>query len=547
MMRSLSRFTVTAAVALAAVALVGCGSVSKPPGATSTQGNGSTSGGGAAGAQSSTFTYDTYTQVMIGWDPSTAYSNEIIAMHDMYETLTMYDSTTQTVKPLLATSWSHNSAGTEWTFHLHHGVHFHTGRLMTSASVKASIMRTIHLNQGAAYIWGSVKSISTPSAYTVVFHLKYPAPLDLISSAGYAAYIFDTHAAGSPSKLTSWFNAGHDAGTGPYTVAQYTKGAETELRLKAFPQYWGGWSGHHYTRVVFRVVPTASTAVQLLQSGQVSWVEQMTPQLWKSLKGQSNITTTSASSYQNLFAMLNTASGPLKNVDVRRALADATDYSGAISALQGSFVSSHGIIPKGLWGYDPSLNSSTTNVAEAKRLLAQAGYGPGKRKLTLTLTYTQGDTDEQTIATLMKSEYAPLNIDLNIEPLQWATQWAKAKSSNVSSRQDILMFYWWPDYADPYSWFINLFHSANPVSYNLAYLNDPTVNSEIDRVESMSATNRSGAIALYHKIEGQLISSGAALFLGTQVYQRAYLNSVGGYVDNPAYPNVVFAYYLTPR
>ncbi len=545
-MRHLSRMSVTVATLAVAVALAACGSVSKPPGATSTGGTG-TGGGAAASTQNSTFTYDTYTQVMIGWDPSTAYSNEIIAMHNMYETLTMYDSTTQTVKPLLATSWSHNPAGTEWTFHLRHGVYFHTGRKMTSASVKASIMRTIHLNQGAAYIWGAVKTISTPNAYTTVFHLKYPAPLDLISSAGYAAYIFDTKAAGSPSKLTSWFNGGHDAGTGPYTVAQWTKGAETELRLKQFPKYWGGWSGHHYTRVAFRVVPTASTAAQLLQSGQVSYVEQMTPQLWKSLKGQSNITTTSASSYQNLFAMLNTASGPLKNVDVRLALRDATDYSGAISALQGSFVASHGIIPKGLWGYDPGLDSSTTNVAAAKRLLAKAGYGPGKRKLTLTLTYTQGDNDEQTLATLMKSEYAPLNIDLNIQPLQWATQWAKAKSSNTSSRQDILMFYWWPDYADPYSWFINLFHSANPVSYNLAYLNDPTINSEIDRVEAMSATNRPGAIALYHRIESQLISSGAALFLGTQVYQRAYLNSVGGYVDNPAYPNVVFAYNLTPR
>ncbi len=545
-MRHLSRLPVTALATAAALAIVACGSVQKPPGATSSGSTG-TSAGGAPSAQSSTFTYDTYTQVMIGWDPSTSYSNETIAMHDMYETLTNYDSTTQTVKPLLATSWSHNAKGTEWTFHLRHGVHFHTGRLMTAAAVKASIMRTIDLKQGAAYIWGSVAGIATPSSSTVVFHLKYPAPLDLISSAGYAAYIYDTRAAGSPSKLTAWFNAGHDAGTGPYTVAQWSKGAETELRLKAFQKYWGGWSGHHYTRVIFRVVPTASTAAQLLQSGQVSWVEQLTPQLWKSLKGQPNITTTSTSSYQNLFAMLNTASGPLKNADVRRALAEATNYSGVISALQGSFVTSHGIIPKGLWGNDPNLNSATTNMAAAKRLLAQAGYGPGKRKLTLTLTYTQGDNDEQTIATLMKSEYAPLNIDLNIEPLQWATQWAKAKSSNTASRQDILMFYWWPDYADPYSWFINLFRSASPVSYNLAYFNNSTVNSEIDHVESMSATDRSGAIALYRRIESQLIASAPALFLGTQVYQRAYLNSVGGYVDNPAYPNVVFAYDLTPR
>jgi peptide/nickel transport system substrate-binding protein len=245
--------------------------------------------------------------------------------------------------------------------------------------------------------------------------------------------------------------------------------------------------------------------------------------------------------------MLNTASGPLKNVDVRRALSDATDYSGIISALQGSFVTSHGIIPQGLWGYDSKLDSSQTDTAKAKQLLAAAGYGPGKKKLSLTLTYTQGDNDEQTAATLMKSEYAPLNIDLNVEPLQWATQWAKAKSSDATSRQDILMFYWWPDYADPYSWFINLFRTATPVSYNLAYFDDPTVNGEIDRVEKLSATSRPAAAALYQRIEGQLISTAPALLLGTQVYQRAYQSSVGGYVDNPAYPNVVFAYDLTPR
>jgi peptide/nickel transport system substrate-binding protein len=528
-----SKGLVAAIVAAALVA--GCGSVQKPAGVTSKN-----------AAANSTFTYDTYTQVMVGWDPSTAYSNEIIAMHNMYETLTYYNTQTQKLEPVLATSWARSPDGKMWTFHLRPGVKFHTGRTMTSADVKASVERTIKLNQGAAYIWGSVASIDTPNPLTVVFHLKYPAPLDLISSAGYAAYVFDTKAAGS-GNLVNWFNAGHDAGTGPYTVQQWQKGAETELRLKEFPQYWGGWSGAHYTRVVYRVVPTDSTAAQLLQSGQVSWIEQLTPQLWKSMKGQSGIATTSAPSYQNLFAMLNTASGPLRDVRVRQALAYATDYHGITAALQGAFTPASGIIPAGLWGYDPSLPSYQTDVAKAKQLLAAAGYGPGKKALNITLTYTQGDSDEQTITTLMKSEYAPLNINLNVEALQWPTQWAKAKSTNASSRQDILLFYWWPDYADPYSWFINLFQAASPPVYNLAYYDNPTVNSEINRVEEVSATSRPAATSLYERIETQLLQDSPALFLGTQVYQRAYQSSVGGYVDNPAYPNVVWTYKLTPR
>ena len=95
-----------------------------------------------------TFTYDVNSQVMIGWDPATGYSNEIIAMNNMYEQLTRYNSQTQQVEPLLATSWTTSSNGLTWTFTLRPGVTFHTGRAMTSTDVKASIDRTIQVNGG---------------------------------------------------------------------------------------------------------------------------------------------------------------------------------------------------------------------------------------------------------------------------------------------------------------------------------------------------------------------------------------------------------------
>ena len=83
---------------------------------TSTKPNGQ--GASGSGATNATFTYSLDSQVMIGWDPSTSYSNEIVAMQNMYETLTRYDSTTKTVKPLLATSWKSSSDGKTWTFTL---------------------------------------------------------------------------------------------------------------------------------------------------------------------------------------------------------------------------------------------------------------------------------------------------------------------------------------------------------------------------------------------------------------------------------------------
>ena len=58
------------------------------------------------------FTYDTTAPVMVdGWDPATEYSDGILAMSEMYETLTHYNSATNTVGPMLATSWSSAAGG----------------------------------------------------------------------------------------------------------------------------------------------------------------------------------------------------------------------------------------------------------------------------------------------------------------------------------------------------------------------------------------------------------------------------------------------------
>ncbi len=495
-------------------------------------------------ASAQTFTYDTYTPVMIdGWDPATEYSNGIIAMSNMYQTLTHYDSATHQVDPELATSWSSSSNGLTWTFQLRHGVHFHTGRLMTASAARAAILRTIQENGGAAYIWGAVKTIDVPSEYTLVFHLKYPSPLDLEASADYSAYIYDTQAAGPGGNLTKWLNTPHDAGTGPYTLQTWNSGQEFEVILKAFPGYWGGWSGAHYKRVVFRVVPQDTTAVQLLRSGQVSFVEQMSPTLWNSLKGTSGIKLVSAASWQNLLGQLNTQA---LSLPVRQAISYGVDYAGIIAALSGAAVPSSGIVPAGLLGHFTNLPNYSYDPAKATKLLNAAGYGPGKKALNLSLTYTQGDTNESVVATLMKSDLAKLNINLSVQSLSWPTQWAKAKSSSAAQHQDIFMEYWWPDYADPYSWFINLLYTENPPYFNLSYYSDKTLDGMINQVEPLVATDRSAAEQLYRNMQVRILDTAPILFLYNSNYQYAMLNNFTGLQVNPAYPNVVFVYDLKP-
>ena len=199
----------------------------------------------------------------IDFDPSVEYSNGIIVLHNIYETLTRYDINTEKIEPLLAEEWTSNEDGTVWNFKLRQGVKFHDGAELNAEAVKKSIERTMDLQMGAAYIWDCVDEIKVIDDYTVEFVLSYPAPLDLIASAGYAAFIISPNAV---DKDTGWFNEGNEAGTGPYKVQQVTKGEE--VILAKFDDYWKGWSDNQYDRVIIKKIPESSSRRQLVEKGE---------------------------------------------------------------------------------------------------------------------------------------------------------------------------------------------------------------------------------------------------------------------------------------
>ena len=228
-----------------------------------------------ATANDDTFVYAPNLDVVTDWDPATSYSNENIAMSNIYEGLTRYNSATRKPEPRLATEWTSAAEGKEWTFKLRQGVKFHTGAALDAEAAKKAIERTIKENSGAAYIWGAVDTIEAPDASTLKFTLKYATPLDVVAASGYAAYIYDTEAVDQVKDGKT------DAGTGPYTIDSWQKGKETELTLKAYEDYWGGWKPEQYKKVAFRVTPEITTAWQLLKQGEVNFVQRLNPQLFE--------------------------------------------------------------------------------------------------------------------------------------------------------------------------------------------------------------------------------------------------------------------------
>jgi peptide/nickel transport system substrate-binding protein len=251
-------------------------------------------------------------------------------------------------------------------------------------------------------------------------------------------------------------------------------------------------------------------------------------------------------SWQNMFGLLNTQPpSPLSDKLVRQAISYAVPYDICVSEIRHGYATqSYGVVPPGLLGHSDNLPQYNYNLTKASQLLADAGYPDGKGLRSLVLTYNAGDEDERRFAEILKAELAKIGVTLDIQALAWTAQMAKA-AGPPEERQDIFLFYWWPDYPDPYSWLRSMFHSVpegQEIVFECAYYNNSQYDALIDEAYSITGLDKTRAQQLYEQAQRILIDDAVALFIYDWTYVRARRAELKGYVDNPAYPNAYMLY-----
>lgn len=506
------------------------------------------SGGGDGDNDGTTDTkvlyHTTNTQPYITLDPSTEYSNGIMVLQNVYETLTRYNPETGDVDPLLATSWTSNEDGTVWVFQLRDDVTFHDGTKMTAQQVVNSINRTMELGQGGAYIWDSVLEsnggkVEATGEYEVTFTCGYPAAIDLISSAGYAAYIMSDAVIEQP---TEWFNEGNDGGTGPYTISQAT--GDTVV-LRAYEDYRDGWTEEQYQNIMIRQVAESSARRQMLETGECQLSGDFSATDLAALKEETGIVYTEQfETFNNVVMFLNTATEPCNNADFRRALAYAFPYEETVSEiLNGNAQQSVGMVPSGLWGHSDDIMQYTCDMDKAAEYLEKSGVDT--TDITLTVTYISSYDEYASALQIYQANLRQLGINLELRGMEWDQQWAQAQNTNPEERQDMFVFIWWPDYADPVSWFQSLLHSEENIVYNLSYLNDPELDALIDEAISKTVTDREGAEADYIEAQKIVANNAYVLNLYDQMHTFVVSNTIQGVVENPAYSQAIQYYNIT--
>lgn len=481
------------------------------------------------------------------WDPVRSFSTEAFYMGNVYETLLKKnpEGSSEDFTPGLAKEWSVNDDGTVWTFELQDDATFHSGEPVDSAAVKASIEAAAEY-AGASFIWAPLDSIEAPDDKTVVMNLKYSAPADLIAAATYGAWIVEPSALEASKDDEAYFEAGIDAGSGPYTISKYTPGAE--VVLKAADNYWNAENTPYYDTVSVQITPDAVTAQQMLTSGEVDLATNVPLENAKDVADQIGAEIVTANSPNNFVGFFNTLRAPLDDPKVRQALSYAIPYDDIIEVgAYGYATQARGPVPKGIFPHSDNVPQYDYDLEKAKQLLAEAGHADG---FDLNLTYSSENPNSTRFAPLIKDSFAQIGVNVNVKGMLWADQWAAARD-NPAEAQDMFVVLYWPTYSDAgVDNLPELFGSWNGTDkpfFNLSYWNNPEYDSLLAEAAPLTGSDREAAQKKYEEAMTLLVDQAPGFFLYDQQAVQIIPSGFDIAPYNENYPFTTFFASIKPK
>lgn len=409
-----------------------------------------------------------------------------------------------TYGPWLATSWTSNSNASQWTFTLRKGVTFQDGAPFNASAVCYNLNRIVSPAEASEYaisLLGPYKSCVALSTYKVQINMSHGyEPLLEALSEPFLGMVSPKAAAAAGEAKFSLDPAG--GGSGPFEFVKWVQNSYVEL--KAWPGYHWAPAGASHTgpaylsKLLFQIVPEASTRVGAVQSGEYNAAETILPSTYSSLKSNSALTVydipESGAPYQLFF---NTTRAPWNSVQMRTAVRDAIDVPAIISSIYDNVESqAWGPLATNTPYFDKSLvNSYSYDLAKANAIfnsqgwkMTSSGYRM-KNGQVLTLDkndFTPDRTSRQEVATFIQQELKSAGVKVNLTFLT-TTPGVSAIEDGNYNMSGLSLVSGGPNVM--YSEFDSAFlPTPSAFGFNIARVDDPQMNTLLSQAQQTTST-----------------------------------------------------------
>ena len=431
------------------------------------------------------------------------------------------------IVPDLATSIpTPTNGGKTYLFHIRTGIKFSNGQTLEPSDFVTTFERQFTVPGPTAFysdIVGANKCstkgcdlsksgvIANNSAHTLTINLTKSDPEFMDQLSLPFAYAVPS---GTSMKLTGNKVA---PGTGPYMWKSYNPNQAAVLVRNPYFHVWSATAqpAGYPNEIIEKYGLPVSDEVTEVQNGEADEVfdgdqipsDQLTQLNSPKYAGQIHVNTLTADWY---FA-LNTRRPPFNNLQARQAINYAANRSAYVKIAGGPSlaVPACQILPPNFPSYTPycpyTTGSQTTwsapNVAKAKQLVKASGTAGDK-------VVVDGTTDQvgKALVEQMVSDLNSIGYKATSQLLTASIQYPFVQNSTNSSKWNVGWSAWYQDYPAP-SDFLNVLlgcgsiHPSSDASPNIAAFCDKSVQTQINKAESIEATDPSGAAKIWTQVD----------------------------------------------
>ena len=382
-----------------------------------------------------------------------------------------------------AESWEASEDGLTWTFTMRDGLKWSDGTDLNAKDFEYSFKRMANPDTAAPYaetclgmIDGfdaaqagdpdalNVKASDDGKTLTIV--LSYPCSY-FDKMAAFAA-MSPVQQATVEANGDSWCTSADTfVSNGPYMITDWTP--SERIVLSKNPNYVGGWDNSKIVSdtITLLLLEDSSASFAAYNSGEAVLIKDVPtdeiPSLTKAEDGGDFYVDTILGTY---YVSLNLQRDAFQDAKVRKALSLAIDRDYvANTIMQGTYTTADSIVGPGIVdesgyfhdnGNAPYISADyEANLAEAKKLLEEAGYPNGEGYPTIE--YSTNDAGYHVpLAEYLQQAWGDLGITLTINKMEWSS----FTPARRAGEYDVARNGWVMDYNDP-SNMLDLFCTSN--------------------------------------------------------------------------------------